>query len=291
MLLVAIQIAFHLGGLEAFGAWGGILPGWGEKQTPCPNGCQCFMNSVECRYLAEPLVTIPDPLPYINPFHPDEELFKLLYLTGNNITSMMITTPNDVKDMKLDDNKIAIVKETGLENFPELEWLNLNQNLLTSFDSKTYATLTVLTNLWLERNAIEVAEFGEMPPSLLMIWLGENNIKSLIFGPAFNKNQNIEIYLDGNPLHCDCNFVATLMSFNSSIVKMSGECETPPEMLGVSIANMTSVHMNATCSVEPVGLKPNNDIQELKENSSPSLAEPRLLILIMVSSFSFKMSV
>ncbi|XP_067099698.1 leucine-rich repeat transmembrane protein FLRT2 [Osmerus mordax] len=88
---------------------------------------------------------------------------KMLFLTKNHLSSVPIGLPEDLKELRLDENRIAVIAEEAFRNVTRLERLLLDGNLLTDegIAPGTFQDLTTLRELSLARNSLTY------PPSLL----------------------------------------------------------------------------------------------------------------------------
>ncbi|XP_034015474.1 leucine-rich repeat transmembrane protein FLRT2 [Thalassophryne amazonica] len=81
---------------------------------------------------------------------------KMLFLTKNHLSSVPIGLPDDLKELRLDENRIAIVAEEAFRNVTRLQRLLLDGNLLTDegIAPGTFQDLVMLRELSLARNAL-----------------------------------------------------------------------------------------------------------------------------------------
>ncbi|XP_070971322.1 leucine-rich repeat transmembrane protein FLRT2-like [Oncorhynchus clarkii lewisi] len=88
---------------------------------------------------------------------------KMLFLTKNHLSSVPIGLPEDLKELRLDENRIAVITEEALRNVTRLERLLLDGNLLTDegVAPGTFQDLVTLRELSLARNSLTY------PPPLL----------------------------------------------------------------------------------------------------------------------------
>lgn len=106
---------------------------------------------------------------------------KLLFLTKNHLSSVPIGLPTDLKELRLDENRIAMIDEGTFQNVTNLQRLLLDGNLLENkaIAPGTFTDLVNLRELSLSRNSLT------MPPPLLpsaslsKLNLQENQIKDI----------------------------------------------------------------------------------------------------------------
>lgn len=81
---------------------------------------------------------------------------KMLFLTKNHLSSVPIGLPDDLKELRLDENRIAVIAEEAFQNVTRLERLLLDGNLLTDdgIAPGTFQDLVTLRELSLARNSL-----------------------------------------------------------------------------------------------------------------------------------------
>ncbi|KAM6973209.1 leucine-rich repeat transmembrane protein FLRT2 [Aplochiton taeniatus] len=81
---------------------------------------------------------------------------KMLFLTKNHLSSIPIGLPEDLKELRLDENRIAVIAEEAFRNVTRLERLLLEGNLLTDegISPGTFQDLVTLRELSLARNSL-----------------------------------------------------------------------------------------------------------------------------------------
>ncbi|KAF7648085.1 hypothetical protein LDENG_00162000 [Lucifuga dentata] len=81
---------------------------------------------------------------------------KMLFLTKNHLSSVPIGLPDDLKELRLDENRIAVIAEEAFRNVTRLERLLLDGNLLTDegIAPGTFQDLFTLRELSLARNSL-----------------------------------------------------------------------------------------------------------------------------------------
>ncbi|KAG7244278.1 hypothetical protein INR49_004416, partial [Caranx melampygus] len=81
---------------------------------------------------------------------------KLLFLTKNHLSSVPIGLPEDLKELRLDENRIAVIAEEAFQNVTRLQRLLLDGNLLTDegIAPGTFQDLANLRELALARNSL-----------------------------------------------------------------------------------------------------------------------------------------
>uniref|UniRef100_A0A8D0ABB9 Fibronectin leucine rich transmembrane protein 2 n=1 Tax=Sander lucioperca TaxID=283035 RepID=A0A8D0ABB9_SANLU len=81
---------------------------------------------------------------------------KMLFLTKNHMSSVPIGLPDDLKELRLDENRIAVIAEEAFSNVTRLQRLLLDGNLLTDegIAPGTFQNLVTLRELSLARNSL-----------------------------------------------------------------------------------------------------------------------------------------
>ncbi|XP_034713564.1 leucine-rich repeat transmembrane protein FLRT2 [Etheostoma cragini] len=81
---------------------------------------------------------------------------KMLFLTKNHMSSVPIGLPDDLKELRLDENRIAVISEEAFSNITRLQRLQLDGNLLTDegIAPGTFQNLVTLRELSLARNSL-----------------------------------------------------------------------------------------------------------------------------------------
>ncbi|AWP16855.1 putative leucine-rich repeat transmembrane protein FLRT2-like [Scophthalmus maximus] len=81
---------------------------------------------------------------------------KMLFLTKNHLSGVPIGLPDDLKELRLDENRIAVIAEEAFRNVTRLERLLLDGNLLTDegIAPETFQDLVTLRELSLARNSL-----------------------------------------------------------------------------------------------------------------------------------------
>lgn len=192
---------------------------------------------------------------------------KLLFLTKNHLSSVPIGLPADLKELRLDENRIAEMDEGAFQNVTSLQRLMLDGNLLVdeAIAPGTFKNLVNLKELSLSRNSLT------MPPPLLpsafltKLNLQENQINDipvLVFSElrklekldlSFNLLQTLPLgVFDGlrslthlnvrsNHWRCDCAvkwIVFWLKSLPSSVNVRGFVCQQPDKLKGMIIREL-----------------------------------------------------
>lgn len=193
---------------------------------------------------------------------------KLLFLTKNHLSSVPIGLPEDLKELRLDENRIAVIAEEAFQNVTRLQRLLLDGNLLTDegIAPGTFQDLVNLRELALARNSLTFPPPLLPSQSLVKLSLQENQIDQIPVAAfaALNRLEKLDIssnqlqtltqgVFDGlsslrhlmvrnNPWRCDCAVkwvVVWLKSLPSSINARGFVCLSPDKVRGMAIRELT----------------------------------------------------
>uniref|UniRef100_UPI0037E7A74F leucine-rich repeat transmembrane protein FLRT2 n=1 Tax=Semicossyphus pulcher TaxID=241346 RepID=UPI0037E7A74F len=193
---------------------------------------------------------------------------KLLFLTKNHLSSVPIGLPEDLKELRLDENRIAVIAEEAFQNVTRLQRLLLDGNLLTDegIAPGTFQDLANLRELALARNSLTFPPPLLPSQSLVKLSLQENQIDQIPVAAfaALNRLERLDIssnqlqtltqgVFDGlsslkhlmvrnNPWRCDCGVkwvVVWLKTLPSSINARGFVCLSPDKVRGMAIRELT----------------------------------------------------
>lgn len=193
---------------------------------------------------------------------------KLLFLTKNHLSSIPIGLPEDLKELRMDENRIAHIAEEAFQNVTRLQRLLLDGNLLTDegIAPGTFQELTNLRELALARNSltfpppllpsqalvklslqdnqidkIPVAAFAELN-RLERLDISSNQLQTLTQGVFDGLSSLKHLMVRNNPWRCDCAVkwvVVWLKSLPSSINARGFVCLSPDKVRGMAIRELT----------------------------------------------------
>ncbi|XP_036438336.1 leucine-rich repeat transmembrane protein FLRT2 [Colossoma macropomum] len=193
---------------------------------------------------------------------------KLLFLTKNHLSSVPIGLPADLKELRLDENRITEIDEEAFQNVTSLQRLLLDGNLLEdeAIAPGTFQNLVNLKELSLSRNSLTAPPPLLPGASLIKLNLQENqmhNIPVTAFA-GLGKLERLEIsnnllqalplgVFDGlislthisvrnNHWRCDCSIkwvIAWLKSLPSSLNARGFTCHKPERVRGMVIRELT----------------------------------------------------
>ncbi|KAG8007183.1 Extracellular matrix protein 2 [Nibea albiflora] len=86
----------------------------------------------------------------------------------------------ELKSLSLEGNNISSIPAEAFNGIPNLEWINLKKNKLTSanIDAKAFKGLKKLRRLYLDGNLLEVVPAG-LPPTLQELKINENKLNGI----------------------------------------------------------------------------------------------------------------
>ncbi|XP_077409256.1 leucine-rich repeat transmembrane protein FLRT2 [Vanacampus margaritifer] len=193
---------------------------------------------------------------------------KLLFLTKNHLSSVPIGLPEDLKELRLDENRIANIAEEAFQNVTRLQRLLLDGNLLTDegIAPGTFQELASLRELALARNSltfpppllpsqslvklslqenqidqIPIAAFADLN-RLEKLDISSNQLQTLTQGVFDSLSSLRHLIVRNNPWRCDCAVkwvVVWLKSLPSSINARGFVCQSPDRVRGMAIRELT----------------------------------------------------
>ncbi|KAM8831974.1 leucine-rich repeat transmembrane protein FLRT2 isoform 1-T3 [Spinachia spinachia] len=193
---------------------------------------------------------------------------KLLFLTKNHLSSVPIGLPEDLQELRLDENRIAHIAEEAFQNVTRLQRLLLDGNLLMDegIAPRTFQDLQTLRELTLARNSltfpppllpsqslvklslqenqinqIPVAAFADLI-RLERLDISSNQLQTLTQGVFDGLSSLRHLMVRNNPWRCDCAVkwvVVWLKSLPSSINARGFVCLSPDKVRGMAIRELT----------------------------------------------------
>ncbi|XP_067098210.1 leucine-rich repeat transmembrane protein FLRT2 [Osmerus mordax] len=193
---------------------------------------------------------------------------KMLFLTKNHLSSVPIGLPEDLTELRLDENRIAIIAEEAFQNVTRLQRLLLDGNLLTDegIAPGTFQELTNLRDLALARNSLTFPPPLLPSQALVRLSLQDNQIDQIPVD-TFSQLQGLEkldisnnqlqiltqgvfdglvslrqLTVRNNPWRCDCAVkwvVVWLKSLSASLNVRGFMCQSPEKVRGMAIRELT----------------------------------------------------
>lgn len=229
---------------------------------------------------------------------------KMLFLTKNHLSSVPIGLPDDLKELRLDENRIAVIAEEAFQNVTRLERLMLDGNLLTDdgITPGTFQDLAILRDLSLARNSltypppllpVEVLvklnfqenQINQIPVRAFLgmhklerLDISNNQLQSLTEGVFDGLVSLRQLTVRNNFWLCDCDMkwvVSWLKSLPASLNARGFMCFKPENLRGMVIRELNAelVHCPqspATASL-PIGTAL---IPSLSSSTDPQFAAP-----------------
>ncbi|XP_062271661.1 extracellular matrix protein 2 [Scomber scombrus] len=107
----------------------------------------------------------------------------------------------ELKSLSLEGNNISSIPAEAFNGIPNLEWINLKKNKLTSsgIDSKAFKGLKMLSRLYLDGNLLEDVP-SNLPPTLQELKISENNMRRIHKTSFQGLSSLVILELEGNLL-------------------------------------------------------------------------------------------
>ncbi|KAK6481375.1 leucine-rich repeat transmembrane protein FLRT2-like [Huso huso] len=192
---------------------------------------------------------------------------KLLFLTKNHLSSVPIGLPLDLKELRLDENRIATIAKEAFMNVTQLERLILDGNLLTNegIADGTFQHLVKLTELSMSRNSLtsppsdfpgdflvklslQDNQMSEIPVAvfsnlrhLQKLDISNNQLQLLTKGVFDGLTSLKQLTVRNNLWYCDCNIkwvIEWLKSLPASINVRGFMCQKPERVRGMVIREL-----------------------------------------------------
>lgn len=194
---------------------------------------------------------------------------KMLFLTKNHLSSVPIGLPDDLKELRLDENRIAVIAEDTFGNVTRLERLMLDGNLLTDegIAPGTFQGLVTLRELSLARNSLTYPPPFLPGGVLVKLNFQENQITQIPVRAFLGLHKLERLDISTNQLHsltkgvfdglftlrhltvrsnnwlCDCNIewvVSWLKSLPASLNVRGFVCSKPERLRGLVIRELSA---------------------------------------------------
>ncbi|MEQ2277977.1 hypothetical protein XENORESO_010598 [Xenotaenia resolanae] len=216
---------------------------------------------------------------------------KMLFLTKNHLSSVPIGLPDDLKELRLDENRIAVIAEEAFQNVTRLERLLLDGNLLTDegITPGTFQALVTLRDLSLARNSLtypppflpgemlvklnfQENQISKIPVKALAglhrlekLDLSSNQLQMLGRGVFDGLGSLRQLTVRNNPWLCDCGMhwvVSWLKSLPASLNVRGFMCHKPEKFRGMVIRELSAdlVHCSEAASTADTALIPSISI-------------------------------
>ncbi|XP_042305782.1 leucine-rich repeat-containing protein 19 [Sceloporus undulatus] len=171
---------------------------------------------------------LPDPNKNLSVLHLS---YKNITLNENEITGLhkYINT----KELYLNNNTIAVLRNYSFDGLSELAILDLSNNFITTVEQAAFAGLNKLTALYLQNNNIAQIDSNvfTLLGSLKILNLQKNRLANFDIKVSLNL---ISIALSENPWNCSCGLLSLQDWLNNTNVTMENEnttvCASPSSL-------------------------------------------------------------
>ncbi|XP_062863769.1 leucine-rich repeat transmembrane protein FLRT2 [Trichomycterus rosablanca] len=192
---------------------------------------------------------------------------KTLFLTKNHLSSVPIGLPEELKELRLDENRIALITDDAFENVTGLELLLLDGNLLTDegLAPGAFQSLVNLKTLSMARNSLMLPPpnlptqclvklnlqdnlMNEIPLTafhglhhLERLDISNNQLQSLTQGVFDGLHSLRQLTVRNNLWHCDCNIkwvILWLKSLPATLNVRGFMCQKPESVRGMVIREL-----------------------------------------------------
>ncbi|XP_055009859.1 amphoterin-induced protein 1-like [Boleophthalmus pectinirostris] len=203
-----------------------LLLGILHSAVPCPSPCLCASDIISCsnQNLSSPPFKLPG---YSSRLDLSHNIIKVLTTSWTSQTLHRLTTLtlnwnfiSEIQDnafaptphlthLDLSSNQLAVLNAAMFTSLKELQELLLFGNQISTIEKDTFRSLLYLQRLYLSRNLltqfpIELYEQQNGPKNLTFLDLSANHLSHLPVQKLLSLHDKSEIYLQDNPLVCDC---------------------------------------------------------------------------------------
>ncbi|XP_069494033.1 leucine-rich repeat transmembrane protein FLRT2 [Ambystoma mexicanum] len=208
---------------------------------------------------------------------------KLLFLSKNHLSSVPVGLPVDLQELRVDENRIAIISDQAFQNLTSLERLILDGNLLTNkgIADGTFSYLPKLKEFSMVRNSLTTPPADLQGTQLVKLNLQDNQINHIPVSAFKNlhklerldiSNNQLRMLTPGvfdsltnlkqltarnNPWYCDCSIkwvTEWLKSLPAAINVRAFMCQGPDQVRGMAVRELNVNSLS--CPTTTPGLPP-----------------------------------
>lgn len=230
---------------------------------------------------------------------------KLLFLSKNHLSSVPVGLPVDLQELRVDENRIAVISDMAFQNLTSLERLIVDGNLLTNkgIADGTFGHLTRLKEFSMVRNSLSHPPPDLPGAHLLRLYLQDNQIthipltafahlrklerldisnnrlRALTRG-VFDSLSNLkQLTARNNPWLCDCGikWVTEWLKYIPPSLNVRGfMCQGPEQVRGMAVRelNLNLLSCPTTTPGLPVFTPAPSTAAPITELPTPSAPTP-----------------
>uniref|UniRef100_A0A8D0L7K9 Fibronectin leucine rich transmembrane protein 2 n=1 Tax=Sphenodon punctatus TaxID=8508 RepID=A0A8D0L7K9_SPHPU len=228
---------------------------------------------------------------------------KLLFLSKNHLSSVPVGLPVDLQELRVDENRIAVISDMAFQNLTSLERLIVDGNLLTNkgIADGTFSHLSKLKEFSIVRNSLTYPPPDLPGTNLLRLYLQDNQInhiplsafanlhqlerldissnqlRMLVKGVFDNLRNLKQLTARNNPWLCDCSikWVTELLKFVPSSINVRGFMFQGPEQVrGMAVRELNMNMLSCPTTTPGLSLITPTPATSLPTTQVPTLSVP-----------------
>uniref|UniRef100_A0A3B3ZYY9 LRRNT domain-containing protein n=1 Tax=Periophthalmus magnuspinnatus TaxID=409849 RepID=A0A3B3ZYY9_9GOBI len=181
-----------------------------HSADPCPSPCLCASDIISCsnQNLSSPPLKIPGYSSRLDLSHNIIEILSSSWTSQTLHQNAFALTPY-LTHLDISSNQLAVLNATMFTGLKELQELLLFGNQISHIEKNTFQILVHLQRLYLSGNLltkfpVELYEEQNGPTNLTFLDLSANRLSQLPVQKLLSLHDKSGIYLQDNPLVCDC---------------------------------------------------------------------------------------
>ncbi|KAM3852833.1 leucine-rich repeat transmembrane protein FLRT2 isoform 1-T3 [Vipera latastei] len=223
---------------------------------------------------------------------------KLLFLSKNHLSSVPVGLPMDLQELRVDENRIAIISDMAFQNLTSLERLIVDGNLLTNkgIADGTFSHLSKLKEFSIIRNSLTYPPPDLPGTNLLRLYLQDNQISNIPLSAFSNlhrlerldiSNNQLRMLSKGvfdnlhslkqltarnNPWLCDCSikWVTEWLKLIPSSINVRGfMCQGPEQVRGMAVRELNMNMLSCPTTIPDVSF-----VTHIPTTSLPTMMVP-----------------